>query len=108
SPDDPSSTPTPAGTPTPPAAAPAATAVPAPTAMPARPVAPGMSGAEIGRGGKGGEGNDNDHQEFTCHRTLPSRPQTGSGPAEACRSFPSDGTVGSRQSLSLHDRAAVQ
>src|SRR5215472_2569379 len=78
----PAGTPTPARAPTPPAAAPAAAAVPAPTTMPSRPVAPGMSGAQIGRGGKGGEGNDNDHQELTCHRTLLSRPPIGAGPAE--------------------------
>src|SRR5215472_17541528 len=78
----PARTPTPAGTPAPPAAVPAAAAVPTPTAMPARSVAPGMSGAEIGRGGKGGEGDDNHHQEFTCHRTLLSRPPIGAGPSE--------------------------
>ena len=78
----PARTPTPAGTPAPPAAVPAAAAVPTPTAMPARSVAPGMSGAEIGRGGKGGEGDHNHHQEFTCHKTLLSRPPIGSGPAE--------------------------
>src|SRR5215470_13258829 len=104
----PARAPTPAGTPAPPAAAPAAAAVPAPTAMPARSVAPGMSGAETGRGGKAGEGNDNDHQEFTCHRTLLSRPPIGSGPAEVCRSFPRDSTVGSRPSFSPHDPPAVQ
>ena len=78
----PARTPTPAGTPAPPAAAPTAAWVPAPTAMPPRSVAPGISSAELSRGGKGGKGDDDDHQKFTRHRRLLSRPPIGSGPAE--------------------------